>query len=77
MAMSMRPSGKSRRPPSSSSLALLAVLSLTLLSGAAQAQSTHVVRPGETLWDISRQHMNTPLRWPELSAAMPCRCPSI
>ena len=66
MAMSMRPSGKSRRPPSSSSLALLAVLSLTLLSGAAQAQSTHVVRPGETLWDISRQHMSTPLRWPEL-----------
>ena len=66
MAMSMRPSGQSRRSPSSSSLALLAVLSLTLLSGAARAQSTHVVRPGETLWDISRQHMSTPLRWPEL-----------
>lgn len=27
---------------------------------------THTVRPGETLWDISRQHLGRPLRWPEV-----------
>lgn len=44
-----------------------AALALLLISaGAVQAQDTHVVRPGETLWEISRQHMRTPLRWPEL-----------
>ena len=51
------------------SLRLNDALTLALalvLTGAVQAQGTHVVRPGETLWDISRQHMNTPLRWPEL-----------
>ncbi|MDQ8023982.1 MAG: FecR domain-containing protein [Moraxellaceae bacterium] len=37
-----------------------------LLVGIAQAQDLHVVRPGETLWNISRQHLATPLRWPEL-----------
>jgi hypothetical protein len=28
--------------------------------------STHLVRPGDTLWDLSRTYMNTPLRWPEI-----------
>ena len=41
------------------------VLTLLLVS-AVQAQDVHVVRPGDTLWDISRQHLATPLRWPEL-----------
>lgn len=27
---------------------------------------THRVQPGETLWGISRQHLNTPLRWPDV-----------
>lgn len=66
MAMSTRSAGRSRRALVNIKLALLAVLSLTVLPGAVLAQPTHVVRPGETLWDISRQHMNTPLRWPEL-----------
>ncbi|MBT2324404.1 FecR domain-containing protein [Variovorax paradoxus] len=30
------------------------------------SDSTHVVRPGDTLWDLSRRYMNTPIRWPEL-----------
>jgi hypothetical protein len=33
---------------------------------ATAASSTHVVRPGDTLWDLSRRYMNTPIRWPEL-----------
>lgn len=28
--------------------------------------STHVVQPGDTLWDLSRRYMDTPLRWPEI-----------
>ena len=31
----------------------------------APARDTHTVRPGETLWDISQQHLNNPLRWTE------------
>ncbi|WP_225782600.1 FecR domain-containing protein [Xenophilus sp. Marseille-Q4582] len=27
---------------------------------------THTVQPGETLWDISRQHLGRPLLWPEV-----------
>jgi hypothetical protein len=27
---------------------------------------THVVRPGETLWSISRQHLGAPLKWPQI-----------
>ena len=48
---------------SSVSLALLLLLGV---AGGAYAQSTHVVRPGETLWGISGQHFNEPRRWPEL-----------
>ena len=46
--------------------ALALALALLVPAGSVQAQGTHLVRSGETLWDISRQHMNTPLRWPEL-----------
>ena len=45
---------------------LAALAASVVCVGAVQAQGTHVVRPGETLWDISRQHMQSPLRWPEL-----------
>src|SRR5690606_17388420 len=41
------------------------------LAGPAVAQQpspppgrTHIVRPGETLWDITRQHLGRPLLWP-------------
>jgi len=66
MVLSTRSADRSERALANNRVALLAVLSFTVLSGAARAQPTHVVRPGDTLWDISRQHMNTPLRWPEL-----------
>lgn len=50
--------------------ALLA-LALAAVSCLAAAQlrddtGTHVVKPGETLWGISRQHLNTPLQWPRI-----------
>lgn len=32
----------------------------------AQAQTPHVVRPGETLWGISGQTLQAPHRWPEV-----------
>jgi hypothetical protein len=37
-----------------------------LASFAAAAQAPHVVKPGETLWRISREHLQTPARWPEI-----------
>ena len=37
-----------------------------LVATAAGAQSPHVVKPGETLWGISGQQLDTPLRWPEV-----------
>lgn len=44
-----------------------AILGASLLAGALQAQpSTHVVRPGDTLWGISGQHYRQAARWPEL-----------
>lgn len=33
---------------------------------AVNAQAPHVVKPGETLWGISGQQLDTPLRWPEV-----------
>lgn len=30
------------------------------------AQPSHVVRPGDTLWDISGRHYQKPTRWPEI-----------
>ncbi|MFJ2990736.1 FecR domain-containing protein [Collimonas sp. NPDC087041] len=32
----------------------------------AQGEQTHVVRPGETLWDISHRYLQSPLHWPEI-----------
>lgn len=29
---------------------------------------THVVKPGDTLWRISRQHLGAPLKWPQIQA---------
>lgn len=33
---------------------------------AAQSSSSHVVRPGDTLWGISGEHYRKPARWPEI-----------
>ncbi len=30
------------------------------------AQSTHLVRDGDTLWDLSRAYLNDPFLWPEI-----------
>lgn len=30
---------------------------------------THVVRPGDTLWDLSEQYLSNPFRWPEIYGA--------
>ncbi len=32
----------------------------------ATASSKHLVRPGDTLWDISRRYLKAPIRWPEI-----------
>lgn len=39
---------------------------LWALSGACQPTTSHAVKPGETLWDIARRHLNSPQRWIEL-----------
>ncbi|MBJ2160220.1 FecR domain-containing protein [Variovorax sp. IB41] len=47
---------------------VLCMLALGLCApfGYVAAQSSHVVRPGDTLWGISGQHYRKPGRWPEI-----------
>lgn len=45
----------------------LACLPMTVAAQSGSAP-VHVVRPGETLWDISRQHYGQPLRWPTIQS---------
>lgn len=41
----------------------LCLLFLTLPANAAE-ETVHVVKPGDTLWDISAQYLQTPWEWP-------------
>lgn len=38
----------------------------TAAPSVAEATTTHVVRPGDTLWDLAGDHLGNPLRWREL-----------
>ncbi|HEX6038461.1 LysM domain-containing protein [Longimicrobium sp.] len=45
--------------------ALLAAAPLAAQDAPSQ-ERVHVVRPGETLWDIARNYLNDPFLWPEI-----------
>ena len=46
--------------------ALLAAAPLAAQDPPRQEERVHVVRPGETLWDIARAYLNDPFLWPEI-----------
>jgi hypothetical protein len=46
--------------------ALLAAAPLAAQDPPRQEERVHVVRPGETLWDIARTYLNDPFLWPEI-----------
>lgn len=49
---------------------VIAGLSLPLAATAqevvADSTQVHVVRPGDTLWDLARQYLSDPYRWPDI-----------
>lgn len=46
--------------------ALLAAAPLAAQDPPRREERVHVVRPGETLWDIARAYLNDPFLWPEI-----------
>ena len=55
-----------RRPIARLYAAAVVLACMACGPAAAQAQDRHVVRPGETLWGISRDRYGQPTRWPEV-----------
>lgn len=47
-------------------LCLAAPLHAQDVPGAPAPERIHVVRPGDTLWDIARMYLNDPFLWPEI-----------
>jgi LysM repeat protein len=63
-----------RRPGTIRNLLLLLSIALAGPVFAQQGQ-THVVRPGDTLWDLSRQYKQSPLHWQEIQKDNAVRAP--
>lgn len=46
-------------------------------SGSGQVEIVHVVKRGDTLWDITRKHLGNPFRYPELARLSNIRNPDL